>query len=81
MLYNSFVATCKYASAHQILNLLSAKVLPGFQFSELSQHLIDLPMGDCTKLAAPIQKEARIVTIKTPKRKPSCAPKLRQCGA
>ena len=52
-LYNSFVATCKWASAQQVLNLLSVKVLPGFKASN-DLVLVDLDAAKCTALLAPV---------------------------
>ena len=51
-LYNSYVATCKYASAQQVLDRLSAKVLPGFTPSGIV--LIDIEAAKCTALLAPV---------------------------
>jgi hypothetical protein len=69
--YNSYVATCKYASAQQVLNLLSAKVLPGFKASGLV--LVDLEAPKCSALLAPVTNVThnRYETIYQP---PAAAP-------
>jgi len=52
ILYNQYVSTCKYHSAQQVLNLLSSKVLPGFEKSDVA--LFDLNKRECDALHAPI---------------------------
>jgi hypothetical protein len=52
ILYNQYVSTCKYHSAQQVLNLLSSKVLPGFEKSDVA--LFDLNKRECDALNAPI---------------------------
>lgn len=51
-LYNSYVATCKYASAQQVLDRLSSKVLPGFTPSGIA--LVDIEASKCRDLLAPV---------------------------
>lgn len=78
-LYNSYVATCKWASAQQVLDLLSAKVLPGFQPSK-DLGLVDLTPAGCTALLAPVVNNItnRYETFYTPPAPtpapPACVP-------
>lgn len=51
-LYNSYVSTCKYQSAQQVLDLLTRKILPDFQKSEVI--LVDLSKKECDMLSVPI---------------------------
>jgi hypothetical protein len=51
-LYNSYVATCKYKSAQQVLDLLTRKILPDFEKSDVI--LVDLSKKDCDALSIPL---------------------------
>lgn len=51
-LYNSYVSTCKYQSAQQVLDLLTRKILPDFQKSEVV--LMDLSRKECEMLSMPV---------------------------
>lgn len=51
-LYNSYVATCKYKSAQQVLDLLTRKILPDFEKSDVV--LVDLSKKDCDALSIPL---------------------------
>ncbi len=51
-LYNSYVSTCKYQSAQQVLDLLTRKILPDFQKSEVV--LMDLSRKECDMLSRPV---------------------------
>jgi hypothetical protein len=51
-LYNSYVSTCKYQSAQQVLDLLTRKILPDFQRSEVA--LMDLTKKECDMLSMPV---------------------------
>lgn len=50
-LRNAYVEQCQYASAKQVQDLLTAKVLPGFKSSTVVY--LDLTQGECTALKAP----------------------------
>lgn len=66
-LYNAAVATCRYASAKQIADLLTIKVLPGFHPPRAS--LIDYSPGECDALKpAPPQVVRSYI-------EPACAPR------
>jgi hypothetical protein len=47
-IYNSYVSTCKYKSAQQVLDLLTEKVLPGYQRTDIL--LFDLTKQECDAL-------------------------------
>jgi hypothetical protein len=81
-LYNSYVATCKYASAQQVLDLLSAKILPGFKRADII--LVDLDAAKCNALLAPVTNitNVRYETINTlPAPRPTVVPKKRKVVA
>lgn len=48
ILYNQYVSTCKWKSAQQVLDLLSRKVLPDFQQSDV--ELFDMTREQCNAL-------------------------------
>lgn len=50
-LRNAYVEQCQYASAKQVQDLLTARVLPGFKSSTVVY--LDLTQGECTALKAP----------------------------
>lgn len=62
-LYNSYLSTCKYRSAQQVLNLLTVKVLPGFERSEVS--LVDLTRAECDALNKPVSTVTNVQYIQT----------------
>ncbi len=62
-LYNSYVATCKYKSAQQVLDLLTRKILPDFQKSDVA--LVDLSKKDCDSLSMPVAIPAPTPYIQT----------------
>lgn len=51
-MYNAALKACRYATAGQIMDLLTAKVLAGFQVPPRS-GLLDLTPAECGALAAP----------------------------
>ncbi len=51
-LYNSYVATCKYRSAQQVLDLLTRKILPDFEKSDVV--LVDFSKKECDLLSMPV---------------------------
>lgn len=50
-IYNAHVKGCRYASAKQVLDLLTVKILAGFK--PVDQTLLDLSAIECTALNAP----------------------------
>lgn len=82
-LRNSYVDQCQYASAKQVQDLLTAKLLPGFKSS--GTRYIDLTTAECAALKAPpVQKAvaapepmAPVVYVDMPADPPKAAPKKR----
>lgn len=77
ILYNQYVATCKWKSAQQVLDLLSQRVLPGFTPSNL--ELLDLDKQQCDALLNPPLQPSQPATVNyisnyyqdSPKEKPT----------
>lgn len=70
-LYNSYVSTCKYRSAQQVLDLLTRKILPGFERSDVV--LMDLSKTDCDALLIPVRIQPPPSYIQTVVTRTPCA--------
>lgn len=70
-LYNSYVSTCKYKSAQQVLDLLTKKILPDFERSGVP--LSDLSKKDCDELLKPVAVQPPQPYIQTEAPQAPCA--------
>ena len=78
-MYNAAVKSCRYATAGQIMDLLTTKTLAGFQAPKRAE-LIDLTPTECAALTAPPKKAAIVYeTISVPKRVKAKATVDQQC--
>lgn len=61
IIYNSFLAQCKYESAQQVLNMLTVKVLPDWKAQNTVN--IDLTTKECVELLKPIPPANPVKTV------------------
>lgn len=79
-LHNSYLAECQYASAKQIKDLLTAKLLPGFKATD--NGMVDLATDACRALLAPVPPTPPTVVNVLQALPPSCpAPVVAHRGA
>jgi hypothetical protein len=71
-LRNAYVEQCQYASAKQVQDLLTAKMLPGFVASGTAY--LDLTRGECDALRAPVAPVVRTETVYISVPAPAAAP-------
>jgi hypothetical protein len=91
-MYNAAVKSCRYATAGQIMDLLTVKVLAGFQAPKRAE-LLDLTPSECAALSKPVLEKkvdyqllptavevAAPAPVKKPKPKPKAAAATPECG-